>query len=298
MAEKVDFILKNRKIIAAMGTMFFCLLLLWIFIFIVFRTSIPPFPDEGGGGGGLGIEVNLGNSNEGMGIIQSDQINTPEFSKPVVTESSKEKSEKLITQESNDESTIIKNDNNKNSKKNTVIAKNENKKKKDENKETELNPNADFSKWKKNKGGNQGETGKPGDQGKPGGTIYSKNYKGDGGGGNGTGPGKGGGIGNGEGNGIGSGKGHGVSYKLEGRTKKYLPEPKYDIQESGVVTVEIVVNREGKVIRVRASSKGTTTTNATLWKRAEEAALKTTFSSKPDAPEEQKGSITYHFILN
>ncbi|MDD5569729.1 MAG: hypothetical protein PHD97_01080 [Bacteroidales bacterium] len=296
MAEKYDFILKNRKVIAAIGTMFFCLLLLWIFIFVVFRTTIPPFPDDGGGGGGLGIEVNLGNSEEGMGIIQSDQINTPEFSKPVATESSK--NEKILTQESDDESANIKNDNNKNPDKGAVIAKNDNKNEKNENKEPELNPSADFSKWKKNKGTNQGETGKPGDQGKPGGTIYSKNYKGDGGGGDGTGPGKGGGKGPGEGSGVGPGKGPGVSYKLEGRTKKIMPEPKYDIQEAGVVVVNIVVNREGKVIRATAGGKNTTTTNATLWKSAVEAAFKTMFSSKPDAPEEQKGSITYHFILN
>ena len=300
MDKKKDFMLKNKNLIAALGTMLFAAALIFLLFFIVFQTTIPPFPDDtGGGGGSLGIEVNLGIAEDGMGIIQSDEISTPEFSsKALIAENSEQEQEKLLTEENSDDiSSMINDTKNKTEKKKNAEVANKEEKKTDENvnKQPVVNSTALY---KKNKNTNQGETNKAGDQGNPNGTIYSKNYKGNGGGGDGSGVGKGSGNGNGDGKGNGSGKGKGTSFKLDGRTKKFLPEPKYDIQESGIVTVDIVVNREGKVIRARAGGRGTTTTNSTLWKSAEEAAYKTMFSSKSDAAEEQKGSITYHFILN
>ena len=86
---------------------------------------------------------------------------------------------------------------------------------------------------------------------------------------------------------------------LEGRTAlNGIPVPAYNVQESGTVVVEIQVNPAGVVVKARAGAEGTNTGNTKLWKAAEEAAFKTKFSLKQDAPELQKGTITYIFKYN
>jgi hypothetical protein len=62
--------------------------------------------------------------------------------------------------------------------------------------------------------------------------------------------------------------------------------------------VTIFVNRAGDVTRVISGAKGTTTASTELRQLAERAAMKAKFSPKPDAQEEQKGTITYIFELN
>jgi hypothetical protein len=59
--------------------------------------------------------------------------------------------------------------------------------------------------------------------------------------------------------------------------------------------VAIRVNRQGKVTYAAAGAKGTTISEQSLWQQAEAAALLTVFSSNQDAPEEQRGFITYIF---
>jgi outer membrane biosynthesis protein TonB len=98
--------------------------------------------------------------------------------------------------------------------------------------------------------------------------------------------------------GVGGGTGDkGISYSLSGRGFQSLPKPQYDIQEAGKVVVEVYVDRSGKVTRAVPGVKGSETLNEYLLKVAKEAALKATFEAKPDAPVEQKGTITYNFIL-
>ncbi len=92
------------------------------------------------------------------------------------------------------------------------------------------------------------------------------------------------------------GKGSGVEFSLSGRRANYLPMPDYTSPETGRVVVSIRVNRQGQVTRAEAGERGTTTTNQTLWRLAEEAARKAKFDLKQDAPEEQRGTITYNFI--
>ena len=93
------------------------------------------------------------------------------------------------------------------------------------------------------------------------------------------------------------GSGNGISYSLGGRSANALPKPEYNIQEEGKVVVEIIVDRNGNVVRATPGTKGTTTMNKTLWNNAKKAALETHFNKKIDAAEEQKGYITYHFVL-
>lgn len=116
--------------------------------------------------------------------------------------------------------------------------------------------------------------------------------------GTGQGSGSGAGIGTSVGSGVGSGTGggSGPGYSLDGRSARYLPLPDYTEQEQGRVVVEIWVDKSGKVIRAIAGAKGSTTSNQSLWRKAEQAALQSKFSICDQCPEEQKGTITYTFI--
>ncbi len=89
------------------------------------------------------------------------------------------------------------------------------------------------------------------------------------------------------------------SAKLEGRSVMgSLPTPvKDNIQKQGVVVVRIYVNREGTVTSAVAGEQGTTVTDKTLWDNAVAAAKKAKFNVSRNAPESQRGTITYVFNL-
>jgi outer membrane biosynthesis protein TonB len=91
--------------------------------------------------------------------------------------------------------------------------------------------------------------------------------------------------------------GNGPGFSLEGRDGVYVPYPSLDYRRQGVVVVEILVDRNGNVVSAREGVKGSTTMDVTLLRLAKEAALKSRFSSKADAPVHQKGTITYYFTL-
>jgi TonB family protein len=69
-------------------------------------------------------------------------------------------------------------------------------------------------------------------------------------------------------------------------------------QEEGKVIVDIIVDKYGNVIRASPGARGSTTTSTQLYKIAKKAALNTKFNANPDAREEQKGQMTFIFILN
>jgi hypothetical protein len=118
--------------------------------------------------------------------------------------------------------------------------------------------------------------------------------------GNGTGTGSGNGTGNGtgdgNGNGSGVGNGNGPAFSLNGRSAKSLPLPKYTEDDQGKVVVTIYVDKNGKVTRAEPGAIGTTTSDPGLWAKAKTAALLATFSVDMNAPEVQRGTITYTFI--
>ena len=60
--------------------------------------------------------------------------------------------------------------------------------------------------------------------------------------------------------------------------------------------VDITVDQEGRVVKVRAGARGTTVQDAELFRQAESAARKARFKPDPDAPDAQVGTITYNFI--
>ena len=110
--------------------------------------------------------------------------------------------------------------------------------------------------------------------------------------------GSGGSTGVGEGSGKGSGGeggGSGISFSLAGRGSKSLPLPTATSSENGSIVVEIRVDQEGNVVFAKAGVRGTTLWDTNLWRRCEQAAKKSKFTAKPDAPELDPGTITYIF---
>lgn len=98
----------------------------------------------------------------------------------------------------------------------------------------------------------------------------------------------------------GSGLGNsGTGFDLTGRSLVgSLPQPNYGIQEEGIVVVQITVDKYGKVVSAEFQLKGSTSQNSTLKKAAIDAAKKAKFNSDTNASAFQKGTITYHFVLN
>jgi hypothetical protein len=123
----------------------------------------------------------------------------------------------------------------------------------------------------------QGVTYGPGNQGSQDGTPGAKQY----------------GLGGGSGNGT----GNGTSFSLAGRSAQSLPKPNFPGNEAGIVVVEVTVNKFGKVTEALPGVKGTNTLEPQLFEAAKKAAMSASFNSDATAPAFQKGTITYHFVL-
>ena len=110
--------------------------------------------------------------------------------------------------------------------------------------------------------------------------------------------GSGGSTGVGEGSGKGSGGeggGNGIAFSLAGRGSNELHKPTATSPANGSIVVEIRVDQEGNVVSAKAGVRGTTLWDTNLFRRCEQAAKKSKFTAKPDAPELQQGTITYIF---
>ena len=247
-------------------------LLVLLFIFFIIKTPNPPYPDNGG----PGMEVNLGFSEDGMGEIQ------PETYNPNNPNPNNNANQNNATANQNNDENVVTNIEGENIKIKTnpknqthTTTTNNNVPQIDEPK---VNPLALF---KASDGGSEGETGKPGDQGNPNGDPNAKNHYGT--------PGDGNRPGNG---------GNGNGYSLGNRNiKGSLPKPTYPGNEQGKVVVEIFVDRSGVVIKANAGVKGSTLLSKNYLDAAYSAALRAKFDANPDAPEVQKGSITYKFMF-
>lgn len=263
---------------AAVGTIVAHLLIVLVLFFMALRTPLP-LPEE------EGIEVDLGNSLQGMDDFQT---NSPAPSQAQEQQEQQEKADNAKPSDNANEEAVTSNDDEAPSIKSTPKkpdTKKDNDSEADKPKQEEpkpvANPRALFQDKSgtgngtgNQQGGNEGITGQPGDQGNPNGLAGIKQYGGTG------------------------GSGNGPSYKLGNRSHKSLSIPKKDFTEECTVTVDIWVNPEGKVVRAEAATKGTTTSSQKMKNMAIEAALKSTFSADPEAPEEQHGTITYNFVIN
>ena len=97
--------------------------------------------------------------------------------------------------------------------------------------------------------------------------------------------------------GPGGGTGNNISYNLSGRQARSLPKPAYPGNEGGIVVVEVTVDKLGKVSAVRGGIFGSTSSNPDLLEAANKAAREARFNVDDNAPAFQKGTITYHFVL-
>jgi TonB family protein len=209
-----------------------------------------------------GVEVDLGMMNQGMGNIQPEKPAIPQAAQPQQQKNNNK--EDIVTQ--NDEEA-------------PAIEKPKNTKPKQEKPAEQPKPtvnNKAIYRGSNNPqaGGSEGITGQPGDQGNPNGLAGVRQYEGNG------------------------GRGNGAGYDLGGRGAKSLHRPNDDFSEEGIVVVEILVNPAGKVTRAEIKQKGTTIINSEMRQKAIQAALRSTFAADPNAPDEQKGTITYTFVIN
>ncbi|MBR0539521.1 MAG: TonB family protein [Bacteroidales bacterium] len=208
-----------------------------------------------------GVEVDLGMMDQGMGNLQPETPAIPMTAQPEQQQSKNE--EDIVTQ--NDEET-------------PSIEKPKTTKPKQEQPSEQPKPTVNQKALFKGSnnpqaGGSEGVTGQPGDQGKPNGLAGIKQYEGNG------------------------GKGNGTGYDLGGRGHKHLGSPPKEFPEEGHIVVEIWVDQEGNVVRT-AIAKGTDINNNEMRNMALDAARKSKFVADPNAPKEQKGTITYTFVHN
>ena len=249
---------KNRRK-AIIGTVLFHIGLLLCFIFMGLTYQIPPPPEEG-------ITINFGYQDFGSGSEQAEQIVEEQEITPQEIVNNNPVVEDISTQDIEETPTT---------KLNEQLEKPEEVKKIEEKKpEPVVNTKALYPGKKQNNSNSQGISEGQGDQGSQDGDPNSNAYTG-------------GGIGT-----------NGIAYQLGGRTIAEIKKPNYDSQQQGKVVVTIRVGRNGKVISATPGAKGSTTTNAYLYSKAKEAALKTTFEANTTAPEIQVGTIIYNFKLN
>lgn len=88
------------------------------------------------------------------------------------------------------------------------------------------------------------------------------------------------------------------NYRLGGRRALNKEKIVQDCNESGIVVVQIEVDRNGNVVKAVPGVKGTTNNAPCLTDPARRAALATRFNSDSDAPRTQVGTIIYNFKLS
>lgn len=86
-----------------------------------------------------------------------------------------------------------------------------------------------------------------------------------------------------------------IVYYLENRYHLSLPIPVYLTQSGGLIVVDIVVNRRGKVIEAEPRNSPSIRDDQ-IYLYAKAAATRTIFNADPDAPNPQKGTIHYTFV--
>lgn len=279
------------------GTIIFFTIVVLVLLYFGFHTKLPLPGEEG-------ILVNFGTEENGSGLVEPQQSNKkaqekqevtkPNEETPQAIEKPKEKVEKVLNQDFEDAAAIE--NKKKEAEKKKRIKEKEiekqrlieeqrikeeelQKQKEQEEKQNIINnriKNA-FSNGKNdnaNSSKSEGVTTGKGNQGSKNGSVDSKNR--------------------GKGNGLGN---KGISFSLKGRNPRFLPKPEYNLQLSGIVVVEVTVDQYGNVVKANPGIKGSTILDATLLNAAQKAALKAKFDVKHNAPAYQKGTITYHFIL-
>ncbi|APQ16674.1 energy transducer TonB [Maribacter hydrothermalis] len=122
--------------------------------------------------------------------------------------------------------------------------------------------------------GSEGDDNIAGDKGRPDGDPYATSYYGSPGSGSGTG-----------------------GYGLNGRSLVNKGKVQQECNESGVVVVRIVVDRNGKVISAEPGVRGTTNNSTCLLEPAKKTAFMHKWNLDSKAPSQQVGFVVVNFKL-
>ena len=260
---------KQSKLKAGFATMLIHGALFLLLYFWIIKTPLPAFPAEPEG---TELSLDFGNNIEGMGSTENDNMGDANPSKQVTAKTEPKKNEEsndaVITDETETAVSIAKKEKkNKKVKKETQV----DPIKEDPKPSSELESALNVFRNKKNGSGGDGNSDHAGNKGDPNGNPD----------GDGTVPG--------------NGK---FKANLKGRRVAQQPDIIDDSQEEGKVVVEIIVDETGKVIMADAKARGSTNTSAILQAKARQAALSTKFTPSAEGIKEQRGTITFEFLLN
>jgi len=252
---------RNNRLISMGITTLVAILLLLIFLYIKFITPIPPFEASTIGG----LEVNFGFDAAGMGDnnsmqhVTQDQKNQTEASQPA----SNSPSDMISTEEASN-----------------VTAPPVKKNKKHDVKVEEQHPDQNLlnalNKIHSTTGSNTGDgnTNTPGNQGDPNGSLNSPVYSEFGGHG-------------------------GIKGRLRGSGRKMIGDVAIydDSQETGIVAIEILVDKMGKITKAEPVLMGSTTTSSLLWKKAKDGLINKVLFNQSANGEEARGTIYINFTV-
>ena len=86
-----------------------------------------------------------------------------------------------------------------------------------------------------------------------------------------------------------------ITYDLPGRNHIRIPVPVYRCPDGGTVTVIIVVNQQGRVIKADIDGTPADFNEICIFETAVEAAMNSRFNIDSGAPPVQSGTITFYF---
>jgi len=264
--------------------------ILALLMFLFISSPIPPWEEglAGGGGGGSFVE---------FGELEFNDVPPVPTQAQTAQALTKEQEEELLTSDLEETVSVEQPEKKKTEKKEEKVVKKEVKK----NTPAPVIKQPELAKVEERKvdprslyPGKKGSSGAP-TGGQPGKGTGGEGTGDGGGSGDGTGPGSDGGSGTGAGGG--NGPGQGIGFDLTGRNMRSMPRLEDRSQEQGKIVIEIIVDKNGNVLRAEGPARGSTITNGTLVRKSKEAAMKAKFSPSAKGVEEQKGSITFNFIL-
>ncbi len=261
-------------------------IILLLLLFVVGPPYMDP-PEE------YGVAVNFGNSDFGRGNVQPKKpvksepkvVEEPPQPEPSKAEPTKaaEANEEVLTQDNAEEIAIKKQKEAEARAKAIADAKAKaeadriaKEKREQEEKKKKLDALiGGVSKSEGSETGSEGNDNKAGDKGQLDGNPYAPSYFG--------------------GQGTGSG---GVGYGLNGRGRASFKRIKQDCNESGLVIVKIIVDRNGNVIEAEPGQRGTTNTAKCLLDPAKKIALSHKWPADSKAPSRQIGFVSVNFKLS
>lgn len=93
--------------------------------------------------------------------------------------------------------------------------------------------------------------------------------------------------------------GNGIKGKIKGTGRKMIGDVAIydDSQDIGIVAVEILVDKRGKIIKADPVLMGSTTTSAHLWRKAREGLMNQILFNQSPTGEEARGTIYINFSV-